>query len=48
MGITSLLPIFMGNVITDELQIWTKATIAALVNDIILPLDFQSSMDIIH
>ena len=48
MGITSLLPIFMGKVITDQLQIWTKETIAALVDGIILPLDFHSFMDISH
>jgi hypothetical protein len=48
MGITSLLPIFVGNVITDELQVWTKATIAALIDNITILLDFHSAADIIY
>ena len=48
MGITSLLPIFVSNVITDDLQVRTKATIAALVNNITLPFDLHFVVDIIH
>ena len=48
MCITSLLPIFVGNVITDKKQIWIKATIAALVDNITLLFDFDSVVDIIH
>ena len=53
----SLITRFMGHlsigmsltvVITDKLQVWTKATIAALVDNITLPFEFHSVVDIIH
>ncbi len=48
MGVTSLLPILMGNVITYELQVRTHTTVATLINNVTLPFNFHSAVDIIH
>jgi hypothetical protein len=44
-GVTSLLPLFMGNIITDKLQVRTNMTVAALINNVTLPLDFHSAVE---
>ena len=48
MGVTLLFSIFIGNVITDKLQVGTNTTVAVLVNNFTLPFGFHSAVDITH